>query len=541
MGRSPIGSPRARDLVVAVGFVLAIGAVATATLVAEFGPRGGRPRRPLPEERLSAARPALPTHPREATAFPPRVEAWYADVLPVRATLLAARNRLLVQGFGVSPTPVVHLGRDGWVFLTEARQIEVQRGLAPFRPAELERWTTAVRARARWCRERGIVYVCAIAPDKTDVYRDRHGQIGRTFGPTRLDQLAAALADEPALLDLRDALRAERERDRPRDHAYFPYGSHWTDRGACGGVHAILARVNALAAAAGRPLARPLEPFAESEFILEPDGIEGDTWAGRLYLTGVWRQAERGIGEIRGPRPTYLEGGGEDAVRNVTTMEDPAWPRLVVFHDSFGLPVVKFLARRASRGVFLRGDAFRPEVAAAERPDVVVELFCERVLVFPPLENLPEQAALTERRFERAAPPHYVFDPARDAATLRASGVRLDPTDAGLRLSFERADALAPLPAAILPTSTGAPGRVLLRFEVDAEHAGELLLFHATSERATPNRETMFTRDLALGPNRIVLDLDRPELRGPLWLRFTRPVGAIVIRSIEARVPAPGD
>lgn len=535
-----MSSRNASTLLVA-GFLVGVAGVGVVTIAGAA--HDGNVRRRLPEQRLSAALPARPTTPAEWNAFAPRFEAWFGDRLAGRDALLGARSRLLVGAFGVSPTPTVHLGRDGWVFLTEARQLETQRGLHPFRPMELERWALAIEARARWCAERGIAYVFALVPDKTDVYRDRHGLADDVHGPTRFDALARRLTHEPAFLDLRPVLAAERARDGDHDHTYFPYGSHWTDRGACAGANAIVRRLEVALAASRNPARTPLAAFDASHFVFEPGGIEGDSWADRLYLSGVWIQREPGIGDMPGRAPIFVEGRGEESARNVTESGDPALPRLCVFHDSFGIPLVKFLARRASRGVFLRGDPFRPEVVAAEAPEAVIEVFCERVLTFAPLESLPEQVAAVAARFERARPGHYVFEPDRDLPVIGGvAGVEATRVESGVRVQWPGDRALAPLPAAFLPP-VGASGecRAIARIECEAEGAGELLVFHTTVEQSTPSRDTMYTRDLAAGRNVVYVDLDRPGLRGPIQFRVTRPVGSVVLRAIEVRRPADGD
>lgn len=512
---------RLADRLLVVLFPCALG-----TTLATLAVRGIPPVRPLPEERMSYALPDPPSDLRSLGAYSGRFERWFEDNLVGRSHLLEARSRLLVNVFDASPTPNVYLGRDRWVFLSEARQLDVQRGVAPFASSELDAWAGAIRARANWCAARGMTYVFALAPDKTNVYPERHAHAIERLGPTRFDQLAERLADERAFLDLRPVLRREKERDRDGDHAYFPYGSHWTDRGATAGTNAILERL------ARDSRFTTLAPFRDDDLILEPEGIEGDSWAARLYLRGVLVQRERAIGAIRGAAPVVLEGQGDDSARNVSRLDDASLPRVLALHDSFGIPLYKFFSRRASHCVFLRGDAFRPEVIESEAPDVVLEILCERVLYFPPVENLPEQARSSESGFESAARVVRTLDPARDAPVLASRpDVSAVLEDGGVRIAWNRDSALARVPDEFAPRGTP----VLARFDVDVELAGELLLFYLTPEQPTYTRSCMITRPLAPGRNRVYVDLDVPGLRGPLLFRASPRGAAFVLRGLETR------
>src|SRR5436190_4679100 len=101
----------------------------------------------LPEERLAHTRPALPRDLARLSTFARDCEAWFGDALGGRSTLLSWRGLEHATLFNLSATPVVWLGQDHWVFLSQGREFDMQRGADPLSRFELESWVTAIRAR----------------------------------------------------------------------------------------------------------------------------------------------------------------------------------------------------------------------------------------------------------------------------------------------------------------------------------------------------------------------------------------------------------
>ncbi|MBL8857053.1 MAG: hypothetical protein JNL28_00930 [Planctomycetes bacterium] len=475
---------------------------------------GGVPEdRLLPEERNSAPLPAPPRDWDSFSAYPRAFETWHGDALGLRETLLRWRNRSFVAVLGVSPTPAAYIGRDDWLFLSTGREYETQRGAAPASRFEIEAWVTALRARQRFCRARGAEYVFALVPDKTWVYPARHPLDLTPLGPTRADQLVAALGGDPVLVDLRASQRRAAAADTADDHAYFPYGSHWTDRGTAVAMEELL---NALRA---RPGLAHLAPLAFEDVTFHRIGFSGDNWAGRLYLEGVMEQDERLVQQIRGPLATLDAARSNIAINKyVADSDDPTLPRILAFHDSFGLAAHKFLARSASHSVCL-WDFFRPELVDEVAPDVVIELYVERVLSRLPFENLPEQGEFGRRVFADATEALYVFDAARDAKTLsRRGGVETEFDGEALAIRWTQPIALAELPSAALPDGA----QVSVRLDIELSGPTEVNFHFLTDETRTYTRANSITRALPAGRSEIFVHLAVPNIRGPLLFRLTR-------------------
>jgi hypothetical protein len=511
------------DVALVAAFLLALGAPALDWIL-----RGIPPRRRLPEERMSRGLPAAPTDLAGVIGFSSAFEAWFEDSLGWRAELLRLRSRLSLGLFGISPTNACVIGRDGWIFLTQDKTIEAGRGTWPMSASEIERFATALEARRRFCAEEGCEYLFVLVPDKPSVYADHLPPGFARVGPSRREQLAARMAGDASFLDLSPALHAARAVDTPSDHAFFRYGSHWTDRGTAAAVAAIVERLRE------NERFESVAPFASEDFVWWPEPFEVDSWAARLYLDGILAAPEPTMGHILGPQARDVPAESAPPTRLVAAVDDPALPRILVFHDSFGIPVQKFVARRAERSVCLWGQDFSPEMVKSEKPDLVIELYVDRVLMRPPMDDLADRRAALREAFAKLA-AGWSFDPARDAGVIGARGdVDLARTEEGLRV-VTRGRAQLELPAAAMPGAVKDGARVVLSAGIVAEAAGQLLFFYRTEEDPEYSRRHAVACAVETGENELFLDLSIPGIRGPIL--FGAEIGGrpYTIRSLEVR------
>jgi hypothetical protein len=516
-------------------------ALAAAFALALFGPAfswlwsGVPTSRRLPEERLSAPFPKPPSDVIQLAGWARGFEDWFGDALGFRNVLLGLRSRVCVDVFGVSPTGACVLDRDDWVFLTADRSLDAERGTWPLSAFEVERWAATLTARRNFCREQGADYLFVLVPDKPWVYADRLPPELARVGTSRDDQVPARLKDEDVLLDLRAPLAAARSADREHDHAFFPYGSHWTDRGMLAGVDTILEKLRS------RPRFSMLAPFTDADLAWwVPTEFEGDNWAPRLYLEGRLSEHERSIGFVRpkvaGQEPVDVAGDSLPPARIVTQIAGSSLPRILVFHDSFGQPMRRFLAHSASRAVCLWGEDFSPRIVAEEKPDLVMELFVDRKLARLPVQNLPELEAGAQARFEASQETAFVLEPARDVRAMSTHDVEVVRTHQGLRVrALQRG--VVKLPDAALPeVATSNVAHALARFDIEAEKPGTLLVLYQTPDSGAYLRRNSLSRPITKGHNTVYVDLGIPDIRGPLALGSDIGGAPYTIVGVEVRL-----
>jgi hypothetical protein len=356
---------------VAISLPLVVSLVSVAVGAAE-PPRSG-----------AAPWPARVTSVKSLGKWPERFRRWFKDNYAFRRPLIRAHGRLLLQGFGVSPSPTVLIGRDGWWYYADDGAVEDMVSASLLGERDLEIWRQALDHNRAWLAGRSIPYLFVLAPDKHLVYPEFLPETVHPLGGPRLDQLADYLRAHSSIdvLNLRpplvDAKRAER--------VYHRTDTHWNKRGA------LLAYLE---------MARWIARVRPGTVVPSRDDFEFYTAVGGGHdlprMLGLESLVSEEILEVRRraePRARVVEpaGGGTDLERGrvVTELPDPSLPRILFFRDSFLSPLIPFLAEQCSRCVFLWERDLDPAEVERERPDIVIhEMVGRRLHTYLPYDAI---------------------------------------------------------------------------------------------------------------------------------------------------------
>lgn len=360
----------------------------------------------LAENRSLSPFPQRPRTVEELVAFPKAFEKWFDDHFGLRHPLVQAYH-LMTLAVGSSGSPRVLVGKDGWLFYTDAKDgnsLEDYRRTDPLTPEELHRWRMALEAKYFWLKEKGIPYLFIIAPDKHSIYPEYYPSRVRIPGSrSRLDQLMEAMDGSPVpVIDLREPLRGAKNLGR----LYHKTDSHWNDLGAAVAHNTVVAHLSAEV-----PDLFPRR-YGPEDFSWRP--ARGGDLARMLDLQGFLNETE-----VPMPRPglfrcpDYRENDpmdSEDPVLVVTACR-PRGKSALVFRDSFFTRLRPYIAEYFGQTVFTSAP---PEVETLERfvrtykPDVVLEERVERYLKVVP--KRPDLAGEPYRAL-RHAMRHGASDP----------------------------------------------------------------------------------------------------------------------------------
>ncbi len=324
------------------------------------------------ERRKAEPRPGLPRSPRAAATFPRRYEGYFRDTFGLRDVLLRWNGIELWQGLGVSPSPFLDWAEQGWCFLAGDSRAD-HRGLLPFTAEELEGWVRRLRERRDVLATRGIRYLFVICPSKQTIYPERTRPTWSKVGPTRLEQLVARLEREPdaPFLDLRPALLAQKDADRPEDWLYTRFGTHWNGRGGYAAYGALIERLQRDFPALERV---PLESCAR----VEAQG-PSDSLAHQLYLSDRIQQRQYHFARAA-PGYEVVERTPLPQGNRLVTRTSRTGPRLLWLHDSFGPYLESLLCENFSYVQAHWSTEFPLELVYEAQPDLVLETYVERVL-----------------------------------------------------------------------------------------------------------------------------------------------------------------
>jgi alginate O-acetyltransferase complex protein AlgJ len=380
--RVTVDAGRARrgpwDAILTVLFV----AIISLPLAANLGGHDGAD--PEAENRELASMPHLTASRRSIVAYTEGFGRWFEDHFGFRAALVRWYGESRYFWLGVSPSPAVIKGRDGWLFYADDGGAEDATNESLLEPGELEAWRASLIKTRDWLHRRGIAYVFTIAPDKHVVYPENlPSTLNRVNLMSRGDQLEKVCREAAIpVADLRAAVAAAKQPDR----IYFKTDTHWNDRGAFVAYRQIIAAVRTQA---------PLVPEAwtRDDFVPAEREIEGQDLARMIGLMRVLREMDltlvarrirhAQVVEPAGAPPTAEEG------RLVTEIPGSTLPRAVVFRDSFASRLVPFLSEHFSRAVYLWQNDFDSDVIEQEHPDVVIqEIVSRHLYVFTPSPEL---------------------------------------------------------------------------------------------------------------------------------------------------------
>jgi len=330
--------------------------------------------------------PTFPQSLDDLRVFPAAFEPFFDDRFGFKDFLVRSKSAIAIFALGSSPSRNILLGRDGWLFLSggiigqPGRAIEDFTGQYPLTRQNLEEWRIYLEQRHDVLHGMGIEFVFAIAPNKATIYPEQlpRGLAARR-GRSRLDQLIQWLARDSKLqvVDLRPALIAAKAEGR----VYEKTGTHWNERGAFA-ADAALARWLSRRFPRVRPLpADNYEPVA-----YDAPGRELASMSGiaDLMREEMWRMKPRGMKLAKRAEVTYTPRRFYFEPPFATERAPSTLPRAVIFHDSFYKAIQPFLSEHFSRAAYYWQYDADLEAVKAERPDVVIQLVGERVLLTRP-------------------------------------------------------------------------------------------------------------------------------------------------------------
>jgi alginate O-acetyltransferase complex protein AlgJ len=282
----------------------------------------------------------------------------------------------------------VHVGRDGWLFLTGGTNRVLDRYRGGLRHWLLLRgWVRLIRARARRADSLGIRCLHVIVPEKLSVYDDKTD--GLRYAPAKAStrRLARYLARHPAYLDLLAPLRAARNGPVP---LYLRTDTHWTAQGCLLAYREIMRALGAIPPAdigtrpgivsdqlmdLGEKL--PERPRERVErFMLQRDAKRVETGS---YLAAYEAQG----------RDREVHVGAHVIYRNEVPTADPR--RLVLFGDSCAhfdpFLLTGLLAESFHEVHFVWSSSLDWTYIERVRPDILLFELAERFLARTPNDD----------------------------------------------------------------------------------------------------------------------------------------------------------
>lgn len=322
------------------------------------------------QERI-APTPAPPQSAKDMARLFSEVRFYVANRYAMKDQFVTWNGQVKIGLFGHSPAPNVAFGRDGFMFLNTAAPIAMAQGQGRLTEEDAVSWRDHFKSAREAFEVRGIAYAFVMGPNKHSIYPDRlpHWLNPAPADHTRTADIVQAVDDVPlAPFDSRAVLQQARAND-PERLLYHPTDTHWTEWGA-----AIV--IDQTLAALGVPSERPA--------VMEANLPRSGDMARMIGQQDI-RSASAPV-----LMANYACTDGSGNPFEITTI-DPITPgrltcgtpqgrpeRIVVFHDSFGIPAIPYLASRFENVEFIRTDMADPAHAEELGADIVLQIIVER-------------------------------------------------------------------------------------------------------------------------------------------------------------------
>jgi len=322
------------------------------------------------QERI-ATTPAAPQSAKDMARLFSEARFYVANRYAMKDYFVTWNGQVKIGLFGHSPAPNVTFGRDGFLFLNTATPVAMAQGQGRLTEKEAAAWRDHFETAREAFAARGIAYAFVMGPNKHSIYPDL---LPHWLSPAPPDQTRTAdivqAVDGISLapFDSRAVLLQARAND-PERLLYHPTDTHWTEWGAALVIDRTLT-------ALGVPSEHPAVVEAHlprSGDMARMIGQQESISASAPVLTAKY---------------TCTDGSGNPF--EITTI-DPLTPsrltcgapqgrpeRVVVFHDSFGIPAIPYLASRFQKVEFIRTDTADPARAEELGADIVLQITVER-------------------------------------------------------------------------------------------------------------------------------------------------------------------
>ncbi len=248
-------------------------------------------------------------------------DSYFNDNFNLRGLMIYSKNWLDYNLFNTSPSPKIHMGKDGWLFYRSYLLNDYNKSSCKEKPF-IEQMFLYLHALENIFQSAGKEFIITVAPSKATIYADEVGfspnenKCGKSIYDLFLDEQSSNPLKGFVKLD--DVLLNA----KTSEQIYFRTDSHWNTRGAEIATNQVLAA-----------LKRDMSPAAQDSY--------------EYYETDFYGDVGKMVGMPISERATLLKNTFEDQETLTTRTPDfhialksdsasPGIPSGLFYRDSFG-------------------------------------------------------------------------------------------------------------------------------------------------------------------------------------------------------------
>ncbi len=343
------------------------------------------------ENRKLAELPAWPREKDELQNFPKAFSNYMDDNFGYRSELLRAYYRASLK-LNSSPSKKVVLGKSGWLFYTNQKLTDQNRGAMPLSENQLQLYRERFRAQREWVESLGARYVLLPTPDKNTMYPEYLPDWVNIVGPSRYDQVLAYLKkhDEP-VVDVEPHLWEAKSRG---ENLYRQTDTHWNCLGGFRAYEKLMDEIDGF----GLPNVTRLTED-DIQFTNLPPKNGGDMAKNVLLMDDILLEPFEVKCEVRNPEKVKgirMKDGYVAKLPLVPKEQRERWryikedrepkTRALMFRDSYSYAMLQYLILSFDELIVMPRShlSFNQTAVQEIEPDLVIYQFVERTLYWQP-------------------------------------------------------------------------------------------------------------------------------------------------------------
>ena len=349
-------------------------------------------------------------------------EAWLKDNLAGREQAQRAKAFIELKVLMSSPSPLVHIGEEGWYFYTNDHNLEIGQGTHLLTIETLEAIVRNQIRIQKALKDQGIDYVLVLLPSKASVYPEYIKGGKYQVGTTLIDQVTVYLQEHttiPIVNVKPNLVLAKKEQD-----VYFRTETHWNHAGAYIGYEAIYRRLNELGIIDTPPAAITTTPATFRGEFSAMMGYPGLLSAEQYRSTVIQNPQAFPVSDTEKVNQVITLMADNGIVGEYFSYSNPsAQKSVLILGDSFFFTwkIPDLFSENFAEMNFIRTDNVVSEIIEAVKPDVVILERTERFiyslansgnvkLTIPKLSNVSAEIVSNEAPISMEQGKTYTFN-----------------------------------------------------------------------------------------------------------------------------------
>ncbi len=298
---------------------------------------------------------------KDITKYPESYENYFNDHLPFKNQIRKVKSSIYYNVLGISTTPRVIIGDDGWMFYTGELSMQDFRKIEKCTEEDEAQLTKSLQEVKKELFNKNIEYYVMIPPNKETIYSDRLvSKVNRVEeNDSRIDDLVKYIRSNSDIEVIYP--KDELLKSRTNSETYYKYDTHWNNYGSFVGINEMMKTI-------------------DSNYKVPEYKIETEEHAGDLAKMNLMPKKMNVEPKITGFYDDVKYECTTIGKYDICNSDKPVYDKTMLFvGDSFRVVSMQYLAKLYKTSIFVHRSEYEVDLISKYNPDIVVYQAVERL------------------------------------------------------------------------------------------------------------------------------------------------------------------